>query len=191
MSKLRASVVVTGLLAIAALVFLAGGAGELIASTINSYTTDTVTSGSGDDGKSTSGCKKKTASCPKSSAQAASDCSKSCSKTCSKACSKTCSKKSCKGAKSGSAANIETVPYREGRVMVLTGRYVCGNCNLGATKTCHAAFQTSEGKSYLLVKNHLAKKLKRTARETDVMITTRVKKHDGVKYLEVEAIKTL
>ena len=74
--------------------------------------------------------------------------------------------------------------------MVLTGRYVCGYCDLGVSEKCQAAFRTSDGKNYLLVKNNFTKELKQTARNNDVEIVTHVEKFDGVKYLEVDVVRS-
>jgi hypothetical protein len=100
-------------------------------------------------------------------------------------CSKAC------GGKSTKTAKIESIGDREGKTVVLAGRYVCGTCELGVggEDECQPAFRTKDGKNYLLSKNNLSDRLRADAREKDVEIVSRVKKLDGVKYLEVEAIR--
>ncbi len=100
--------------------------------------------------------------------------------------------KSC-GSKVSAMANVESVTGREGESMTLTGHYVCGRCDLGVNDACRPGFQTKDGKNYLLVNNNLSKRLRemcQKAKDQDVEIVTRVKKLDGVKYLEVEAIRS-
>lgn len=100
-------------------------------------------------------------------------------------CAKTC------GGKSTKTAKIETIGEREGKTVVLSGRYVCGTCDLGVAGDgeCQPAFKTKDGKNYLLSKNDLSEKLRADARDKDVEIESRVKKLDGKKCLEVEAIR--
>jgi hypothetical protein len=95
------------------------------------------------------------------------------------------------GGKASKTASIESVPYREGKTIVLAGHYVCGHCELGISDGCQPGFQTKDGKNYLLIKNNLSNELRGTARDKDVEIVTRVKRANGVKYLEVEAIRSL
>ena len=114
-----------------------------------------------------------------------SDCKSACKSTCKSACKPMCTSKSSK------AASIEDLPYREGTRIVLTGRYVCGLCNLRVTEKCQPGFQTKEGQNYLLVTNNLSDKLHGTARDNDVEIVSRVRKLNGVKYLEVDVVRPL
>jgi hypothetical protein len=86
-------------------------------------------------------------------------------------------------------AGIETINEREGARIVLVGHYACGKCDLGLDGGCQPAFQTKDGKNYLLIQNNLSKELETAARETDMEIVTRVKKLDGAKYLEVEVVR--
>jgi hypothetical protein len=190
MSRAKASVLLVGLFALAA-VSLVGAI-------------DVAKSSSGDSGMmagaceehacaqaassrtSGSGCAttmKSTGSCPMASASA--DAGKACpmSSADSKACPRTC------GTKPSKTAKVESIKKREGETLVLTGRYVCGHCDLGVGEDCQPAFRTTDGKNYLLMKNNLSKQLRSDARETDVEIVSRIKKLDGVKYLEVEVVR--
>jgi hypothetical protein len=122
----------------------------------------------------------KTAACP--SMKAAAGDHKACPTTSSGACAQPC------GPKAAKTASIESVNEREGARVVLVGHYACGHCDLGLDGGCQPAFQTKDGKNYLLSRNNLSNELKAAARDKDVEIVTRVKKLDGAKYLEVEVI---
>ena len=97
---------------------------------------------------------------------------------------------SCVG-KPSKTAKVESIEYREGRTVVMEGRYVCGACELGIGENCQPAFRSTDGKNYLLVRNNLSKQLRNDARDKDVEIVSRVRKLDGVKYLEVEVVRPL
>jgi hypothetical protein len=182
MSTLKTTLFVSALVIAAAVVFFVSGADQLIASSSNSSACSAV---AGDNDKTASSCDKSSctktaaAACPASAAKAGADCAKSCSKS------------SCTGKKTGSSASLAPIPDREGTRIVLTGRYVCGYCDLGLSETCQAGFRTADGKNYLLVTNNLSKELKQAARSTDVEIVTRVQKYGGVKYLEVDIVRPL
>jgi hypothetical protein len=119
--------------------------------------------------------------CPSKTASAGDH--KACPTTSSGDCSKPC------GPKAAKTASIETIGVREGARVVLVGHYACGYCDLGVSDACQPAFQTKDGKNYLLSRNNLSKELKVSARNTDVEIVTSVKKLEGVKYLEVEVVR--
>jgi len=108
---------------------------------------------------------------------------KDCGTTSAGTCAKPC------GPKAAKTAGIESINEREGERIVLAGHYACGYCDLGVSDSCQPGFQTKDGKNYLLVRNNLSKELKTAARDKDVEIVTRVKKLDGVKYLEVEVVR--
>ena len=196
MSKVKVSFLVVGLLAIAAAVLAIAGTDRLnTPSTANAdvtvASTDAGSAGSESScskSASTLACSKTTATaagqCP-STAAAASSCSdksKACGSSCSSSCASAC------GAKQAKTASIEPISKREGERVVLVGHYVCGSCDLGVSKKCAAAFQTKDGKNYLLAKNNLTKDLKAASGKNDVEIITTVKKYEGEKYLEVETV---
>jgi hypothetical protein len=83
------------------------------------------------------------------------------------------------------------MPYRTGTRLVLTGTALCGMCNLKTTEACTPVFQTADGKIYPLMKNDYVKKMRNTKTDNGFEIVTRVRRVDGVKYLEVEVLKTL
>lgn len=185
MSTLKTTLLVSALLIAGVVVFFVSGADELIASSINSSGSETVAGNTAGDDKAASCCPKSScsktaaASCPVSAAQAGSDCAKKCATT------------ACTGKKAEKSASIAPIEGREGTKMVLAGRYVCGYCDLGVSDKCQAAFRTTDGKNYLLVKNNFTKELKQTARVKDVEIVTHVQKYDGVKYLEVDVVRSI
>lgn len=199
MSKVKVSFLVVGLLAISAAVLAIVGTGQLdTPATANADVI--VASADAGDTKTASSCSKSAAasscsktstagaagSCPSMASAAGSggDKSKGCGSSCSTACP---SASSC-GAKQAKTASLEPISKREGERIVLVGHYVCGSCDLGVSEKCAAAFQTKDGKNYLLVKNNLTKDLKEKARKNEVEIVTIVKKFEGEKYLEVETI---
>ncbi|MEJ2720999.1 MAG: hypothetical protein P8181_07630 [bacterium] len=178
MSTLKTSVLAVGIVIAAVVVFFASGADQLIASASGGSVCPAAAGDASATGKSASSCTKTAAAaCP--AAMAGSGCGKSCAVA------------ACSGKKTGSAAVLAPIREHEGTRMVLTGRYVCGSCDLGIYDTCQAAFRTTDGKNYLLVTNNLSKELRQTAREKDVEIVTHVQKFDGTKYLEVDVVKTL
>ena len=198
MSKVKVSFLVVGLLAIAAAVLAIAGTDRLnTPSTANAdvtvASTDAGSAGSESScskNASTLVCSKTTETaagqCP-STAAAASSCSDK-SKACGSSCSTSCAAASACGSKQAKTASLEPISKREGERIVLVGHYVCGSCDLGVSKKCAAAFQTKDGKNYLLAKNNLTKDLKAKKGKDDVEIITTVKKYEGEKYLEVETI---
>ena len=181
MSKTRVLLLIIGLVAVSAVVF--AGVGRLAASSSTGAEL-TTTECAGHAKTASSGACTKTsgasASCPVG-ACAGDKAGKSCSGSSAMSC----------GGKASKTASIESVPYREGKTIVLAGHYVCGHCELGISDGCQPGFQTKDGKNYLLIKNNLSNELRGTARDKDVEIVTRVKRANGVKYLEVEAIRSL
>ena len=192
MSKVKASVLVIGLFAVIAVAFV--GASSYVAS--SSQNPDPVSMGCDDrvgarsmtsySAGTCSGVKSASKSC--SVARASADEGKRCSVSASCPMAKTGCSKSC-GGKSSKAAKIESIKEREGKTLVLVGRYVCGTCQLGVGGDCQPAFQTTDGKNYLLARNNLSKKLRAEWRGKDVEVVSRVRKFDGVKYLEVEVVR--
>ena len=186
MSKVKVSFLVVGLLAVAAIVLAIVGTGHLNAS---STVTSDITTASADagDAKTSSlpcaGGDKK--ACPSGTAAANAGGNK---KACGSSCSTACPASSSCGTKQAKTASIEPISKREGERVVLVGHYVCGSCDLGVSEKCAAAFQTKDGKNYLLTKNNLSKDLKVKACKSDVEIVTVVKKYEGKKYLQVETI---
>ena len=190
MSRAKASVLFVGLFALAAVSFVgtigvakssSGESGIMAAACEGQSCAQAATSHA-----SGSGCAKtarSSGSCPMASSSV--DAGKGCpmSSADSKACARTC------GSKPSKTAKVETIKDREGSTLVLTGRYVCGHCELGVGEDCQPAFRTTDGKNYLLMKNNLSKQLRSDARDKDVEIVSRIKKLDGVKYLEVEVVR--
>lgn len=192
MSKVKVSFLVVGLLAISAAVLAIVGTGQLnTPSTANADVTIASTD-AGDDKAASSSCSKSsaaaTSSCSKTATASASACSDKAKAGCGSSCSTACASASACGVKQTKTASVEPISKREGERVVLVGHYVCGSCDLGVSEKCAAAFQTKEGKNYLLVKNNLASDLKKSTRKTDVEIVTVVKKYEGTKYLQVESI---
>jgi hypothetical protein len=195
MSRAKLSLLVVGFIAAAAVVFV--GANHLSASSSKEVSAKVSACEGASQAKTASSCpasactkSTKTAgvskSCPYSATVAGGgkDCSvKDCSMSAA-ACAKACGEKNVK------TANIESVNEREGKQIVLAGHYVCGHCELGVAGACQPAFQTKDGKNYLLVKNNLSRELRSKAQDANVEIVTRVKRLDGTKYLEVEAIRS-
>lgn len=192
MSRVKASVLIIGLIAVVAVAFV--GASSYVGSSSKDSGKAVTGCGSHEEAAATqaeSGCAgTKTASKVAATAQTSTAADKGCpvsSCPMSKSgCAKTC------GSKSTKTAKIESIEDREGKTFVLTGRYVCATCDLGAASKngkCQPAFQTKEGKNYLLSKNNLSEQLRGEARDKDVEISSRVRKLDGVRYLEVEAIR--
>jgi hypothetical protein len=182
MSRSKLSLVIVGAIAAAGIIF-AG------ANLLNASSGDQGTSGScASDAKTTSSCAgsgTKTAGtsggCP--SLTAAAGTHKECPVSSSGACAQPC------GPKAVKTAAVETISEREGARVVLVGHYACGHCDLGLDGGCQPAFQTKDGKNFLLSRNNLSTELKAEARDKDVEIVTRVKRLDGAKYLEVEVIR--
>lgn len=187
MSRTKLSLLIIGVIAAAGLVLT--GANYLVTSSTDQSAATATSCESGAKAKTASSCP--VSSCTKS-AQASTSCAtmksaqagggKSC--TASSSCMKSCEGKATK------TASVETIDKREGARVVLLGHYVCGRCELGVSDaSCQPAFQTKDGKNYLLVKNNLTNELRSGARDNDVEIVTRVKKLDGAKYLEVEVVR--
>jgi hypothetical protein len=195
MSKAKTAVLAIGLIAVVAVAFV--GASSYVAD--KSSDSGSSAAGCGGhsqamaaDSQTKSGCSgpaSASKSCPTAKVSAADHkgCAAAASCPMSKAgCSKTC------GSKSAKTAKIESIEQREGKTVVLTGRYVCGTCELGLegrSGECQPAFKTKDGKNYLLSSNNLSQRLRAEARDKDVEISSRVRKLDGVKYLEVEVIR--
>ena len=213
MSKVKVSFLVFGLMVAAAVAFFFTGTSQLIASSKASSCASATVCGLGGDAKAVPACASVAAAktdvavkaCPFSTASAQEDSGKKCSgerkshcmSKCESAC-KSAGKSNCKSAcksactsKGSKAASIEDLPFSEGTRIVLTGRYVCGLCNLCVTDECQPGFQTKEDQNYLLVTNNLSDKLRDTARDKDVEIVSRVRKLNGVKYLEVDVVRPL
>jgi hypothetical protein len=137
-------------------------------------------------------CPQTKTSCSK--AVKASCCMNTASKGCGSACRGDCAGGGacCKAAaakqKAKHIAAIKTVmtdlPYNESRRLVLTGQVVCGKCQLQKFESCQAMFKTKDGKLYPLVSNGKVRQLKMNSKG-EFQITTRVKRLDGIKYLEV------
>lgn len=196
MSRVKTAVLAAGLIAVVAVAFV--GASSFVAS--SSKDSGSASSGCGGHDHAVAATSLAASGCGQT--QAASG-----SKTCasgkvSAASDKGCAVSSCPlskagcstpcGSKPSKTAKIESIDNREGDVVVMKGRYVCGTCELGlkaADGGCQPAFQTKDGKNYLLSKNNLSEKLRAEAREKDVEISSRVRKLSGVKYLEVEAVR--
>jgi len=180
MSKSKVLLLIIGLVILGAVVFAA--AARLSASS-PAGGEKAAACGTHAKASSSAGCTKTSgasASCPVASCPMA-----TAGKGCPSSAAKTC------GSKASKTANIENVTNREGETITLTGHYVCGRCDLGISDACQPGFQTKVGKNYLLTRNNLSNRLHERAKDRDVEIVTRVKKLDGVKYLEVEAVRDL
>ncbi len=188
MSRAKWSLLVVGFIAAAAVIV--AGANLLSASSSSELAVKASACETGSHAKSASACP--ASGCTRATKTAgASGCPYSATVAGGKNCSmgSAAGAKAC-GEKNAKTASIEAVNEHEGKAIVLAGHYVCGHCELGLAGGCQPAFQTKDGKNYLLVKNNLSSELRSKARDTEVEIVTRVKKLDGTKYLEVEAIRT-
>lgn len=122
---------------------------------------------------------------------------KGCSASCKGACSgeKACCKSAAAKMKVKRIAAVKAVvsdlPYNESKRLVLTGHYVCGKCQLEKFESCQALFKTNDGEIYPLVSNSKVKKLRMMKSSDGFQITTRVKRLDGIKYLEVLNFKEI
>jgi hypothetical protein len=92
----------------------------------------------------------------------------------------------------GKSASVSfaAVPYREGTRMELTGKVVCGSCDLNAAKQCKSVFQTADGSAYWLMNSNLVEKM-RASDGRNYRIVSRVRKLDGAKYLDVEVVSAI
>ena len=182
MSKSKVLILIIGLLAVGMVVFTT--AARLNGSSLAGDETKAGACDAHAKNTSSSACSKASsasASCPVKSCPVAAT-----GKGCPGAAAKSC------GSKAAQQAKVETITDREGTTVVLTGHYVCGHCELGVSEVCKPGFQTKDGKNYLLAKNNLSNKLHElheSGQSQDIEIVTRVKKLDGVKYLEIEAVR--
>jgi hypothetical protein len=122
-----------------------------------------------------------------SSKVSAKGCSGSCKGDCDKA--KACCKTAATAMKAKHIAALKAVvtelPHHESKRLVFKGQYVCGKCQLQKFEKCQAMFKTVDGELYPLVSNGKVKKMKRMKSSDGFQITTRVKRIDGVKHLQV------
>lgn len=139
------------------------------------------------------------ARCSKSASVASAGCSRTASFAC------TSGKAAVAGYTKASATSAETpeehaaalkgivseIPYRESKRMVIAGNMACGSCSYDATASCAPLFKTVDGKVYPLVPGQLVDRMKNAESTNGFEVTTRVKKMDGVKYLDVLAFKAL
>lgn len=84
----------------------------------------------------------------------------------------------------------DEVPFREPKRLVLTGSMQCGHCSYDATASCAPLLKTTEGKVYPLLGSDLVKDM-RKAGAAEYKVSTRVKKVDGINFLEVTAFEAL
>jgi hypothetical protein len=95
-------------------------------------------------------------------------------------------------ASAASLAEItDEVPYGEAKRVVVTGTMACGSCTYHKTAACAPLVKTKDGKVYPLVKNQMIERLHQANAEEGVELSTRVRKIDGVKYLEVLSFRAL
>jgi hypothetical protein len=201
MSRAKLSVLVIGVIAVAGVVV--AGANILGSSSTGKTAASSMECESAMTAKTASGCPASSctrtaqaSSCPAGAsaktAGTAGECpalkgSSASGKGCPAASSASCSTPC--GPKAAKTASIEEIGKSEGSRIVLVGHYACARCELGVSEGCQPAFQTKDGKNYLLVKNNLSDELRTAARDKDVEVVTRVKKLDGTKYLEVEVVR--
>jgi hypothetical protein len=136
--------------------------------------------------------------CRATSAAAAASCDKSAVKTAgagSSCCaSKTAHAAACEKKQLQSAAikdGVDEIPYRENKRLVLTGNYACAHCALEITEACAPMFKTADGKVYPLMKSARATELRKAGAKNAVEVSVRVRKIEGVKYLDVKSFKSI
>jgi hypothetical protein len=114
-------------------------------------------------------------------------CSGSCAGDCSKA--KACCRSAAAKMKAKHVSAIKAVvtdlPYNESKRLVLRGKYVCGKCQLQKFEKCQAMFKTESGELYPLISNGKVMKMKKMKSSDGYQITTRIKRIDGIKHLQV------
>ena len=104
---------------------------------------------------------------------------------------KACSKETAEEHAAAIAKITDEIPYRADKRLVLTGTMQCGQCSYEATASCAPLLKTVDGKVYPLAPGQILTKMKKTEAADGFEVTTRVKKIDGVKYLDVVAFKAL
>lgn len=92
---------------------------------------------------------------------------------------------------SAAALSYAEVNAREGKQIVLTGNPACAKCTFHSADACEALFQTKDGKIYRVLKNNHYAEMRDADAENGFKVTTRVRKLDGVTYLEIETLKAL
>lgn len=114
-------------------------------------------------------------------------------KACGEKCGKGCCAKAKRAAHTSALKKVaDNIPYRESKRIVVTGEVLCGKCTeIGEMATCQPMVKTSDGKLYPLVKNGVVKKLRACHSENKYKISGRVKKIQGVKYLDVTSVKDM
>ncbi|NIO00850.1 MAG: hypothetical protein GTO42_01710 [Candidatus Latescibacteria bacterium] len=138
--------------------------------------------------------------CAKTAAAAQSDCTQktkaaaACAKVC--AGTKACCAKKAAALKAKEKATMKAIvsdlPYREATRVVLKGEYICGKCELKKFDYCKAMFKTTDGNIYPLVLNNSVIKMRDLHHSKNgFKITSRVKRLDGIKYLEVSRFQVL
>ena len=107
---------------------------------------------------------------------------------------KACSKEAKEATEAHAAAIAkitDEIPYRADKRLVLSGTMQCGHCSYEATESCAPLLKTVDGKVYPLAPGQILTKMKKTEAADGFEVTTRVKKIDGVKYLDVVSFKAL
>ena len=85
-----------------------------------------------------------------------------------------------------------TIDVREGKRVELTVNWECSKCALKISDKCSTLFQTADGKFYRILDNNLVKDMRKSVKsDKDLKIVTRVRKVDGVKYLELDAFEVV
>jgi hypothetical protein len=85
---------------------------------------------------------------------------------------------------------VDQLPYRENRKVVMSGKLLCGKCDLGAFAECQPLLKTAEGKIYPLAHGLQVKAMRKTGADS-YEVSSQIKKIDGVKFLDVRAFKAL
>jgi len=85
---------------------------------------------------------------------------------------------------------VDELPYRESARIVVAGNMECGHCSYHATASCAPLFKTADGKVYPLAPGNLVDKMN-GERGEGFEVTARVRKMDGIKYLDVLTFEQL
>ncbi len=85
---------------------------------------------------------------------------------------------------------VDEIPLANNKRLVVTGAMECGKCTAKTTASCAPLFKTTDGKTYPLWKSSMVKNMQKDS-ASEYEVSTRVKKVNGIKYLDVVAYKTM